>query len=112
MFASETYSKENAAIDDSTEAWFTDFKRVMQGVKMTTHRITSLLALLSSSVTNSQPLPPYLTAPEPYLLSKRLQDLDKDILSVRHISEPGYAAFAVIQISTRCIIGDLDKLLW
>lgn len=37
--------------------------------------------------------------------------MDRDILSVRHIAEPGYSAFAVMQVSTRCIIDDLEKLI-
>jgi hypothetical protein len=56
-------------------------------------------------------LPPYLKAPEGYQLSKKLEAVDHDILSLRHIAEPGYAAFAVMAISTRCIHMDLEKLL-
>jgi hypothetical protein len=32
-------------------------------------------------------------------------------LSLRHIAEPGYAAFAVMAVSTRCISMDVEKLL-
>jgi hypothetical protein len=70
-----------------------------------------MLSLLSSSITNGQPLPPYLRAPEAYQLSKRLAAIDRDVLSPRHIAEPGYAAFAVLQISTSCINMDVEKLL-
>jgi hypothetical protein len=37
--------------------------------------------------------------------------MDHDVLSLRHIAEPGYAAFAVMAISTRCIHMDLEKLV-
>lgn len=37
--------------------------------------------------------------------------MDHDILSLKHIAEPGYAAFAVMAISTRCIHMDLERLL-
>ncbi|KAL5440165.1 hypothetical protein PMIN06_009738 [Paraphaeosphaeria minitans] len=67
--------------------------------------------MLSSSVTNSVPLPPYLAPPTAYALSSKLEALDRNIMSLRHISEPGYAAFAVIQISTRCIQMDVERLL-
>ena len=40
-----------------------------------------------------------------------MEAVDRDILSIRHIAEPGYAAFAVMQISTRCIHMDIQKLL-
>ncbi|KAH5411810.1 hypothetical protein HBI23_172820 [Parastagonospora nodorum] len=91
--------------------WFNDFRRLSTSTNVTSHEITSLLALLSSSISSGQPLPPYLTAPEGFQLSKRLDAVDHDILSLRHIAEPGYAAFAVMAISTRCIHMDLQRLL-
>jgi hypothetical protein len=78
---------------------------------MTSHEITSILALLSSSITSGQPLPPYLIAPQSYRLSLKMEAVDRNILSIRHIAEPGYAAFAVMQISTKCIHMDIQKLL-
>lgn len=95
----------------SDNAWMHDFRRLVGTAKVTTHEVTSLLCLLSASITNRQPLPPYLKAPRPYSFTKRLEALDSDILSLRHIAEPGFAAFAVLQISTRCIVGDVDRLL-
>ncbi|KAI9928419.1 hypothetical protein MW887_002463 [Aspergillus wentii] len=97
--------------DESDSAWIHDFKRLVASAKVTTHEVTSVLCLLSASITNRQPLPPYLKAPRPYSFSRRLEALDKDILSLRHIAEPGFAAFSVLQISTRCIVGDVDRLM-
>lgn len=91
--------------------WFADFRRITANTNITSHEITSLLSLLSSSITSGQPLPPYLKPPEGYQLSKKLEAVDHDILSLRHIAEPGYAAFAVMAISTRCIHMDLERLL-
>ena len=45
------------------------------------------------------------------MLTERLEQIDKDILSIRHIAEPGYASFAVIQIGTKSLLDDLKKLL-
>ncbi|KAH6642029.1 hypothetical protein C7974DRAFT_468480 [Boeremia exigua] len=91
--------------------WFTDFRRVTADANVTSHEITTLLSLLSSAIQNGQPLPPYLKAPQNYHLSRQLQAVDADILSLRHIAEPGYAAFAVMAISTQCISMDIEKLL-
>ncbi|KAF2031165.1 hypothetical protein EK21DRAFT_99917 [Setomelanomma holmii] len=91
--------------------WFADFRRITAHTNITSHEITSLLSLLSSAITSGQPLPPYLKSPEGYQLSKQLEAVDHDILSLRHIAEPGYAAFAVMAISTRCIHMDLERLL-
>lgn len=49
--------------------------------------------------------------PKPFALTSRLEELDKDILSIRHVNEPGYAAFAVLQLCTRSIGIDVDRLL-
>jgi hypothetical protein len=108
-YASSTFTEGGDNGEDS--AWSSGFRRMMSSVNATTHEITGLLSLLSASITNGQPLPPYLKAPLPYGLSTKLESIDRDILSVRHIAEPGYAAFAVIQISSRCIIAELNLLL-
>lgn len=91
--------------------WLTDFRRVIKDANVTSHEITTLLSLLSSSIQNGQPLPPYLKVPQSYQLSRKLESVDSDILSLKHISEPGYAAFAVMAISTSCISMDIEKLL-
>lgn len=91
--------------------WFTDFRHLTTRVTLTSHETTSLLSLLSSAITSGQPLPPYLRAPQAYQLSKQLEAVDHDILSLRHIAEPGYAAFAVMAISTNCIHMDLERLV-
>ena len=97
--------------DPSEATWLKNFSRLVQSIQLTTQEITSVLTLLSASVTNGNPLPPYLKAPEPYRLSARLEALDPDILSVSHITEPGYAAFAVMQIASRLISDDMEKLI-
>jgi hypothetical protein len=110
-YASDTLMNFGDSDDPTDTAWMTDFRRLVNTAKVTTHEVTSLLCLLSASITNRQPLPPYLRAPRPYSFTKRLEDLDSDLLSLRHIAEPGFAAFAVLQISTRCIVGDVERLL-
>ncbi|OAL46435.1 hypothetical protein IQ07DRAFT_517996 [Pyrenochaeta sp. DS3sAY3a] len=91
--------------------WQTSFRRVVSDAKVTSHEITSLLALLSSAIRSGQPLPPYLKAPPGYQLSRSLEAVDAGILGLRHVAEPGYAAFAVMAISRRCIHMDVEKLL-
>ena len=95
----------------ATDVAIVRFRRLMLESNMTTRSITSILSLLSGSIKNGQPLPPYLKTLKPYELSEKLVAMDNDILSVRHINEPCYAALAVVQISSRCVIADLAKLL-
>jgi len=91
--------------------WLATFQKVIKEANVTSEAVTTLLSLLSASVTSGSALPPYLHVPEPYQLTARLDAMDQDILSVRHIAEPGYSSFAVIQIGTKCMIDDLKKIL-
>ncbi|KAI9716245.1 MAG: hypothetical protein M1812_005470 [Candelaria pacifica] len=108
VYSTSTFSSSQRSTES---AWIKDLRLLIPSVNVTSREITSLLSLLSASLTNGQPLPPYLKAPEPYLLSRKLEALDKDILSVSHIAEPAYSAFAVMQVASRLIIDDLEKLI-
>ncbi|KAI5275458.1 hypothetical protein E4T47_01489 [Aureobasidium subglaciale] len=111
-YASQTFSDmRNADKDGSESQWLNDFRRLVTEADITSKESTTLLSLLSASVASGQPLPPYLQHPEPYRLSAKLESLDASILSVRHMAEPGFAAFAVMQISTKCIGDDIKALL-
>ena len=110
-YASDTLMILDDDANSTDSAWLEDFKKLASTAKITSREITSVLCLLSASITNRQPLPPYLKAPKPYGFSRKLEELDKDILKLRHIAEPGFAAFAVLQISTRCIVGDVERLV-
>ena len=110
-----SYSSLEFSLPHSNEGpgstWQQDFARLLDAVSPTSQEATSLLSLLASAVVNGQPLPPYLKPPQSYKLTERLEALDKDLLGISHIAEPGYAAFAVMQIASSCISDDLGKLL-
>lgn len=111
-YASQTFTEMRQNQSDGSESqWLNDFRRLVKEADVSSRESTTLLSLLSASVAAGQPLPPYLLPPEPYRLSAKLESLDASILSVRHMAEPGFAAFAVMQISTKCIGDDLKALL-
>lgn len=56
-------------------------------------------------------LPPYIQLPQPYNLSRRLEALDKGILDARHVEEPGYSAYAVLQVCSSMVTDDLRRLV-
>ncbi|KAF2773051.1 hypothetical protein EJ03DRAFT_265527 [Teratosphaeria nubilosa] len=107
----EDFHKMDSSDKEHSSRWLRDFRKIVSEAHVTSEQVTTLLSLLSSSATNGHPLPPYLHVPEPFQLAQRMDAIDRDILSVRHIAEPGYAAFAVMQIGTRCVIDDLRKIL-
>lgn len=91
--------------------WLKDFQKLVGQANMTSEQVTTLLSLMSASVNGGQALPPYLRVPEPWLLANKLDSMDRELLSVRHIAEPGYASFAVVQIGTKFIHDDLKRLV-
>jgi hypothetical protein len=110
--ASSSFTELQGRSSDGTGSeWLRNFRKIIAEAKLTSHAVTTLLVLQSASVSSGNPLPPYLKIPAPFSLTERLDQIDKDILSVRHIAEPGYASFAVIQLGTKCLVEDLEKLL-
>jgi len=109
-YASSTLSLNDKPVADHT-AWSNDFRRLVNEAHSTSNQITSVLSLLSSCLSNGQALPPYLEMPQPYAFVRRLESIDKNILSVRHIGEPEYSAFAVLQICGGSVTADLEKLV-
>jgi hypothetical protein len=95
----------------SSSSWLTDFRQLIASLQLTSQSATSLLTIVSSAISTGKPLPPYLKAPDALQLSQRLEGLDKDILNTRHVFEPGYAAFAVMQVATTMLADDLKGLL-
>lgn len=85
--------------------------KVIKASANTSNKITSLLALLASSLSNGQPLPPYIQMPQTFELVRSLEHIDPDIVSIRHIAEPEYSAFAVMQVTSQCINTDVRKLV-
>ena len=109
-YASSTLSLNDKPASDHT-VWSNDFRRLVTDAHTTSNQITSVRSLLSSCLSNGQALPPYLEMPQPYAFVRRLESIDKNILSVRHIGEPEYSAFAVLQICGGSVTADLEKLV-
>lgn len=115
-YATQSWTTENGAKYPNTEPktrreWLNDLMNLVDSIGPTSHSITSILSLLSASVKTGSALPPYIQMPEPYDLSRRLEKLDKGILDARHVEEPGYSAYAVLQVCSGLITDDLRRLV-
>ena len=125
-YSSRTYQE---AEEEGMSVWSSDFRKyqleltpplqsneehllgkIITNVNTTSNKITSLFSMLSSSLSNALPLPPYLEMPQPFQFLKKLNEIDRDILSIRHIAEPEYSAFAVMQVVSQSINADIVKL--
>lgn len=97
--------------NNSSEEWLHDFKLLVSSLQLTSQSVTSLLSIIGSSISTGKPLPPYLKAPEPVHIGQMLIGLDPNILNTKHVFEPGYAAFAVMQVAITMLGDDLTGLL-
>lgn len=119
-FVTKTFRELPDSIHDTTitggdftngKTWAKDFKEVISTLQLASHGVTSLLAILSGSITHGRPVPPYLQIPVPYHLEQILESSDAGILSTKHVCEPGYSAFALMQLSTTMLHEDLASIL-
>jgi hypothetical protein len=115
-YATNSWSQDEGAAFPNTHPetrreWVDALSKLVDIVNPTSHGITSVLSLLSASVTQGSALPPYIQLPEAYDLSRRLEALDKGILDARHVEEPGYSAYAVMQVCSSLVIDDLARLV-
>lgn len=112
-YVTETFRDFPTEIDSqiTSESWLKDFKQLIASLQLTSQNVTSLLSIVAAAISTGRPLPPYLKAPKPVRLSQLLDSMDADILNPRHVLEPGYAAFAVMQVATTMLADDLEGLL-
>lgn len=74
------------------------------------HQITSLLCLLSASLASGNPLPPVLRLPESFRLVRAMEERDGG-LKLDHLVEPGFMAFAVVQVAIGVMRDDLVRII-
>lgn len=100
-------------------AWIDSMAQVMADVAPTKHAIICTLTLLSHSLQTGNSLPPHLPIPRPFELTRQFESMaartgDKNIrslLDAQHMADNGYAEFAVLQVCSALICGDLEELV-
>lgn len=112
-YVTESYSSviSKAESQDIAASWLQDFKELVASMQLSSQNVTTLLSIISGAIAGEKPLPPYLKAPDLVHLTTLLKKMNGDILSIRHVCEPGYAAFAVMQVATTMLWDNLEGLL-
>ncbi|KUJ22025.1 uncharacterized protein LY89DRAFT_391405 [Mollisia scopiformis] len=115
-YATNSWTKDSGHIYPNSQPatrreWLNDLTHLIDSISPTSHSITSILSLLSASVKQGSALPPYIQTPEPYDLSRKLEKLNPGILDARHVEEPGYSAYAVMQVCSSLVRDDLLRLV-
>lgn len=101
---SSTSQEKITGIDVRNE-WMKQLAEIAsESPEFNSHRITALLCHLSASISNSQPLPPYLTSPDSFPLARRMQTIDNELLSIRHVADPAFSAFVSLEV-LRSVVG-------
>ncbi|KAI1333575.1 hypothetical protein F5Y15DRAFT_430813 [Xylariaceae sp. FL0016] len=114
-------------------AWLDALSVLMADISPTQNGIICTLTLLSNSLASGHSLPPHLSVPRPYELTKQLENISravagqgqgkesdakkggsnkvKGLLDAHNISQAGYAEFAVLQVCSTLVCDDLEGLV-
>ncbi|KAL9082992.1 MAG: hypothetical protein Q9159_006051 [Coniocarpon cinnabarinum] len=109
-YASTSFRQTHTDAENGNAEWLDSFKKLLKEVDPTSHAISMRLQVLSGCLQEGRPLPPYIPRFEPFHLAQRIYAIDKDVLSFKHLAEPGYAAFAVMQIASKVLVEELNGL--
>ncbi|CAZ85468.1 unnamed protein product [Tuber melanosporum] len=90
--------------------WAEDLSTLLRNVDTQMDKITSLLCLLSASLASGNPLPPSLSLPAPFRLARAMEERDGGV-RLDHLVEPGFVAFAVVQVAIGVMRDDLVRVI-
>ena len=93
------------------ERWLNEFRDLLGTVDSTSEEITDALVMLSNHMQTGSPFPPHTKAPEPFQMATRISDVNADLLTVTHLTEPGYAAFVTMAMAGRGINTALGRMI-
>ncbi|OBT67378.1 hypothetical protein VE03_03053 [Pseudogymnoascus sp. 23342-1-I1] len=108
-FASKTFIA--ARKESPSPVWLTEFAKSRPETSMQAHKTTSLLILLSASIKNGKPLPPYLEVPTDSHLSEQVHGDKADNITFQNLNEPGFRALAVIKLAQSSVADSLIRIV-
>ncbi|PVH88337.1 hypothetical protein DL98DRAFT_478193 [Cadophora sp. DSE1049] len=105
------YASESFPAAHSKSPWLAQFASQRDSSDHESHKVTTLLALLSASLKNGQSLPPYLQTPTGFRISDELLGDGGSLLDLRNVNEPGFRSIAVIEVAQRCVVGCTQRIV-
>lgn len=108
-YASEAFTA--ARLNASSTKWLSQFAESRLESNRKSHELVTLLSLLSASLKNKQPLPPYLHSPGYFNMFEQAVGTDPNILGLENINEPGFRAFAVIEVAHVCMVDSVSGIV-
>ncbi|OBT88559.1 hypothetical protein VE02_03955 [Pseudogymnoascus sp. 03VT05] len=108
-FAPETFPA--ARRESPSPVWLLEFAKSRPEASAEAQSSTSLLILLSASIKNGRPLPPYLDVPSDSHLSEQIHGDKADIITSKNLNEPGFRALAAIKLAQSCMADSLSRIV-
>ncbi|KAK0119031.1 hypothetical protein ONS95_007895 [Cadophora gregata] len=105
-YASESFPAAHAQLP-----WLAQFASRRDSNDHESHKVTTLIALISASLTNGQALPPYLQAPAGFRITDEFLDHSDGVLSLKNLNEPGFRSVVVIEVAQRCVEGSTQRIV-
>ena len=108
-YASEAFTA--ARLNASSTKWLSQFGKSSLEADVKSHQLVTLLSLLSASLKNKQPLPPYLNAPSYHSMFDQAVGTDAKLMGLENVNEPGFRAFAVIEVAHLCMVDSVSGIV-
>ena len=105
-------STEPSKDPENKDKWVSRLASIaLQSTGFRSQSTTSLLYHLSASMMNSQPLPPFLSTGPSFPLARQLQQIDDELLDIRHVEDPAFSAFLSLEVLRSVLSFSLRDLL-
>lgn len=91
--------------------WIQEFRSLLGTVDLVADEVIATLIKLSNHMSSGTPFPPLVKSPEVGKLARMIDEIRGNMLTITHITEPGYAAFVTMTIAGRGINGSLIRQL-
>ncbi|KAH7041382.1 uncharacterized protein B0I36DRAFT_282294 [Microdochium trichocladiopsis] len=118
------YSSSNGSSGDGgsggglSSTWMRAMRRLLAESHQSQDDIICTLVMLSNALDSGHSLPPNLPSPQPYALTRMLEEMRDsqgnrkglELLDAKHMTDSGYAEFAVLQVCSTLICDDLKGL--
>ncbi|KAI0165743.1 hypothetical protein GGR57DRAFT_448560 [Xylariaceae sp. FL1272] len=103
----------------NNRAWLDALEVLLADIHPTQQSIIGVLTLLSNALQSGHSLPPHLTLPRPYELTRQLEAIDaaarstraRGLLDAKNMTQAGYAEFAILQVCSALVCDDIEGLV-
>lgn len=93
------------------DTWLASFRKLLYTLETINGEVTSSLVMLSNHMASGSPFPPYVKAPNEFMLVKAMEEFDRNMLAITNLMEPGYAGFVTMSMAGRGIKRAIRRMI-